>query len=394
MSKKIIGTITLQKGRERSLLNRHPWVFSGAVAQADGVTPGALVRVCAHDGSYLATGYANLENSLAIRLFSFANIDPFDALRANVRRAIAMRRVLFNERITDAVRLINGESDLLPGLIVDQYADVLVIQIGTRGMEMLREFIVEELSQQCSPRCIYEKSNLPSRKEEGLDPAECVRAGVLPERVKIRENKLLFEVTLQDSQKTGFFLDQRENRALIGSLSQGKDVLNLFSYTGGFSVYAGVFGARKVVSVDISADAIVGARRNLELNMISADRAPCVEADVFEYLRSSKESFDLVVLDPPAFAKKKGNVGQAAKGYHEINRQALKLVRPGGCLLTCSCSYHVDAELFQKIIFNAARELGRDVRIVQRHRMAFDHGVSVFHPEGDYLKSLLLQVGE
>ena len=392
MNSKARGIVVIKKGRERSLQNRHPWIFSGAVQSISDSPDGSVCEVHSSTGEFLALGYFNKRSSLTGRIISFAKGSPEEIVKSLVRRSIEVRKGFFNESVTNAYRLINGEGDGLPGLIVDKYRDVLVLQCGTLGIELLKPTIVEELKKILSPKAIFEKSKLPSRKEEGLEDREELLFGEEIPDVEILENGNKFVVAFHDSQKTGFFLDQREMRSLVGTLSKGRGVLNCFSYTGGFSVYAAKGGATRTVSVDISDGATALAKNNLALNGFEGKSHECYAADVFDYLRQSAKGFDLIILDPPAFAKKKDHVSQAAKGYNEINRVALQNLAPGGILVTCSCSHFMEEELFQKILFSAARDAGKNVRIIHRHRQAFDHPISVYHPEGEYLKSLVLLV--
>ncbi len=356
------------------------------------VPDGSVCEIHSSKGEFLALGYFNKRSSIIGRILSFSKGSPEEIVRGLVRKAIAARKGFFSEAVTNAYRLINGEGDGLPGLIVDKYRDVVVVQCGTLGMELLKPVVIDELGKILSPRAIYEKSKLPSRKEEGLEDREALLSGEDVGEVEVVENGHKFLVSLHDSQKTGFFLDQREMRALVGTLSKGRSVLNCFSYTGGFSVYAAKGGASRTVSVDISESATTLAKENLSRNGFEGEPHKCVAADVFDFLRSSSKGFDLIILDPPAFAKKKDHVSQAAKGYNDINRVALQNIAPGGILVTCSCSHFMEEELFQKILFSAARDAGKNVRIIHRHRQAFDHPISVYHPEGEYLKSLVLLV--
>jgi 23S rRNA (cytosine1962-C5)-methyltransferase len=386
-------SVILKKGRERSLQNRHPWIFSGAIERLPEFEDGAILRVKSAGGELLGSGYFNRRSSIIGRMIAWGDADPLTSVRQNFMNALAFRGGVFDEARTNAYRLINGEGDGIPGLIVDRYADLIVLQVGTLGIERLKNIILEEISTRVKPKAIYEKSLLPSRKDEGLEEFAGALRGEIPSEVSVRENGLLFSVSPEHSQKTGLFLDQREMRSLVGNIARNRSVLNCFSYTGGFSVYAAAGGAASVTSVDISKDAIEGAKRNFSLNGLENIKHTAVSADVFEYLRSVTEEFDLIILDPPAFAKRKDHINQAAKGYNDINRVAMQKIKKGGILVTCSCSHFMEPALFQKIIFSAARDAGKFARIVDRHHQAWDHPISVFHPEGEYLKSLVVQVG-
>jgi 23S rRNA (cytosine1962-C5)-methyltransferase len=326
-------------------------------------------------------------------MVAFGDTDPYTAIRQNLTHAVAFRRKHFDPAQTNAVRLVNGEGDMLPGLIVDQYADVLVMQISTLGMERLKPFVLETLVELTQPRAIYEKSDIAARYEEGLTDF----AGLIYGRdfgpLVVTEYGLRFHVDIKHGQKTGLFLDQREMRALVERLCTGRRVLNGFAYTGGFSLYAHRGRAQRVVSVDSSGSALKLAQSNHALNGFSVTDDDFVEADMFTYLRRLEAAaFDFIILDPPALARKREDVLRAGRAYKDLNRLAIAKVAPGGLVLTSSCSHFVDEKLFGQIVFQAACEAGRQVRIIHRHRQAFDHPVNVFHPEGSYLKSLLLSV--
>lgn len=382
-----LKTLRLKPGKEKPLLNCHHWIFSGAIAEMPTFNSGDILAVESHAGKPLGYAYFNNKGSISGRMISFGP-PPLEAIETALLNAISLRRSFFDEKTT-AYRLINGEGDCLPGLIVDKYADTLVIQITTAGMEKLKSFVVEILTRELKPSGILEKSLSPSRKEEGLKPHQEILMGKVEERIQILENGLKFYVDPINGQKTGFFLDQREMRAFVGSLKR-KKVLNCFSYTGGFSLYALAGGAAQVDSVDISKESLELAKENCALN--NFEGANFYAEDVFEFLRARELDYDLVILDPPAFAKRAKDVVMAARGYKEINRIALQKMPPGSILITCSCSYFVDEKLFQQVIFQAASEAKRKVRIIEKHRQAHDHPVNLFHPEGNYLKSLVLAI--
>ncbi len=384
-------SVILKKGKERAIKNRHHWIFSGAVESMPSFENGGVLPVRSAEGEFLGYAYFNTNSSIVGRMLSFDETPPEKAIEESIESALALRRVFFNES-TNAYRLINAEGDRLPGLIVDRYDDVLVIQVATLGMEKLKRFVIEILLKKLSPRTIYEKSILPSRREDGLDDFEGLIWGEPVETVEIMEHGLRFLVEIPGSQKTGFFLDQREMRRFVGSLAEGRKVLNAFSYTGAFSVYARRAGAVLVDSVDTSERAIELAKKNLRFNGFDTGEDRFYVQDVFDYLRSETPAYDFIILDPPAFAKKKVDVIQACRGYKDINRLAIKRAAPGSFLLTFSCSFFVAEDLFQKVIFEAAREASRRVRIMQRHHQAFDHPVNIFHPESAYLKGFLLYI--
>jgi len=384
-------SVTLKAGKDKAVRNRHHWIFSGAIAHFPECEEGAILDVYSSGGDLLGAGYFTRRGSIAGRMLSFDDTPPLEAVKASIASAVALRKRLFDTKVTNAYRLINGEGDSLPGLIADLYGDVVVIQISTAGMDRLREVIVDAISETAAPRAIYEKSGGSARRSEGLSDVNQVLKGQIPDRVEAHEGGYRFFVDVVGGQKTGFFLDQREMRRQIGELSRGKRVLNCFGYTGGFSVYAAGGGASEVVTVDISVGALALARENMALNGFEAGPESFVEADLFTYLREEKElPYDVIVLDPPAFAKRKGDVVKACRGYKDLNRLVMEKMPKGALLLTSSCSYHVDAKLFQTVVFQAAVEAGRSARIIGRHRLAADHPINLHHPEGDYLTSLVL----
>jgi 23S rRNA (cytosine1962-C5)-methyltransferase len=388
MDKKVI----LKPGKEKAVLKQHPWIFSGAIASSSPFENGDILSVYSSSGQFLAKAYFHSQNSIAGRILTFEDEPIESAIEKRIDRAIALRNTLFDREETNAFRLVNAEGDELPGLIADLYDDVLVLQINTFGMAQLRPLLVELFCKKLSLKGIYEKSNSFSRRLEGLSDSQKVLFGECPKEVLVKENGLLFLVPIQDGQKTGFFLDQREMRQCIEQYSANKKVLNCFSYTGGFSLFALRAGASHVTSVDSSAEACHIARENTILNHFDVNKHNVVISDVFDFLKTQPLDFDLIILDPPAFAKKRGDVSQACRGYKEINRLAIEKMPKGSILLTCSCSHFIDPALFQNLLFQAALEAKRSVKIISRHLQAGDHPISLFHPEGDYLKSLLLHI--
>lgn len=384
----------LQKGKERPVRNRHPWIFSGAIDRIDeGFEAGDLVRVLSDKEEFLGIGYLNPESQIVVRMLAFedAVIDEsfFDA---KIARAIEMRQQ-FMPPATNAYRLIHSEGDFLSGLTVDVYGDFLVAEFNTAGIDAWKPAIVRCLQKYFPSHSIFERSDSDLRKWEGLKRSVGVLSGQEPpDAIEILENGLRFGVDIQGGQKTGFFLDQRENREAVRGLAAGKRVLNCFAYTGGFSVYAAKGGAREVVSVESSESAVAMGRKNFERNSLGAEHGVWAQQDVFDYLRSTKKEFDLIILDPPAFCKSKNQIQPAARGYKDINLQALKQLPKGGLLFTFSCSSYITPDLFQKIIFGAASDAKRDVRILKKTSHAFDHPINIYHPEGEYLKGLLCEV--
>lgn len=384
-------SLILLPGKEKPLLQRHHWIFSGAVKNFPEVENGSLVAVKDYRGNHLGYAYVNRCCSIVGRMVSFGSELPEKALEVNLERAIKLREIFFREE-TNAYRLINGEGDNLPGLIVDRYNDVLVIQITTLGMEKLKLWLLERLISRLKPRSILERSLGPSRQEEGLDDYEAWIYGEALFTTEITENQTRFIIDFTHAQKTGFYLDQREMRKLVRQMAKGRKVLDCFAYTGAFSVNALMGGAEQVELVESSAHSLTVAKKNLEVNGFKPEVYALHNDDVFTFLRQSKIEADFIILDPPAFAKKKGDVIAACRGYKDINRLALHHLPPEGVLLSFSCSHYVDDNLFQKVIFEAALEAGRRVRLLQRMRHSFDHPINIFHPESHYLKGFLLYV--
>lgn len=386
--------VMLKKRREQRVQEGHPWVFSGALAEMPGnIPPGSVVDVVDANAEFVARGYYNPASGIPVRVLTRDMGEAVDAafFVRRIQRAYEMRRALIDARVTNAYRIIHGESDFLPGLIVDRYADFVVVQFHTLGMAQQQEAVIAALEQVVKPTGIYERSDVGTRIPEGLgDFPVGVRSGEEPpEWIEIMENRIGFFVDIREGQKTGFFLDQRENRWLVQQLARGKEVLNCFSYSGGFSVYAAQGKAERVTSVDVSDKAIALARRNLELNRFDPDEHPCVEANVFDFLkacRDEKRMYDLVIVDPPAFVKSQSALKNATRAYISLNRKAMEVLRPGGILVSASCSTQVDYEAFCTILRHAATGAGRDLQLFKSHLQAVDHPFSTAFPEGRYLK--------
>lgn len=388
MDKKVI----LKPGKEKAVLKQHPWIFSGAIASLPLFENGDILPVYSASGQFLAKAYFHTQNSIAGRILTFKDEPIEEAIEKCIDRAIALRNTLFDKEKTNAFRLVNAEGDELPGFIADLYDDILVLQINTFGMAQLKPLLVDLFCKKLHLKGIYEKSTSHSRRLEGLGDCQETLFGDCPKEVLVKENGLLFLVPIQEGQKTGFFLDQREMRSSIAPYAASKKVLNCFSYTGGFSLFALRAGASHVTSVDSSPEACHIAKENTLLNHFSTEKHTVIISDVFDFLKSNAMDFDLIILDPPAFAKKRSDVSQACRGYKEINRLAIEKMPKGALLLTCSCSHFIDPSLFQNLLFQAALEARRSVKIVSRHQQAKDHPISLFHPEGEYLKGLLLHV--
>jgi 23S rRNA (cytosine1962-C5)-methyltransferase len=392
--------LILKPGREKSLLRRHPWVFSGAVARVDGnPETGDTVAVRAAGGEFLACAAYSPVSQIRARVWSWDENERIDGefLRARLSGAVEGRARLISAETGDAMRLVHGESDGLPGVIADRYGDVIVLQLLSAGAERWRAELANGLRDLTGCACVFERSDADVRELEGLPVKSGVLYGALSAAgVRIREHRLVYGVDVVHGHKTGFYLDQRDNRKRIGELVQGREVLNCFCYTGGFTLNALAGGAASVLSVDSSAEAIAQAKDNIARNDLDAARAEWEQADVFRYLRTLRDqgrNFDLVVLDPPKFAPTAAFAEKAARGYKDINLLALKLLRRGGLLASFSCSGGVSAELFQKILAGAALDAGAEASIVGRFTAAADHPVLLSFPEGDYLKGLLLRRG-
>lgn len=386
--------LQLKPGREVPLRNLHPWIFTGAVEAFPDAEDGSIVEVRSAENHVLGFATVNRKTSIGARMISFKPGDPLEAVRKNILSAVELRRGLFDPSETTAFRIINSEGDNLPGFIVDKYADVLVLQVSTLGAERLKSFVLEVLVDLLKPSAIYEKSGGMARRKEGLEDFEGWIVGSVPEPLEVLESGLRFRVSFTGSQKTGLFLDQRTMRLLVRSLAKGRTVLDCFSYVGGFAVSALAGGAVAADFVDSDAKAIAQAKGNSALNGFSEDHFEGYTEDVFHFLERATlpRSYDCIILDPPAFAKRGSDVENALKGYTSLNRLALEHLPGGSLLLTGSCSYHIDRTLFQTAVFHAARQAHRSVRILHYHRLAFDHPINLYHPEGDYLKSLLLFV--
>ena len=395
-----MATLTLHPGKEKSVLRRHPWLFSGSIAQLDGrARPGDAVDVVSYQGRPLARAAWSPASQIRARIWSFDADETIDHafFKRRVAASVARRAALPELAGQQGLRLIHAESDGLPGVIADRYGDTVVVQLTTAGADKWRAAIADSLQKATGCARIYERSDVEVRSLEGLEPVTGWLHGTASDdELVIEENGVKMAVDFLAGHKTGFYLDQRENRRRVAELARGRRVLNCFCYTAGFSLQALAGGAREVVSMDSSGPALATAQRNLALNpQLDASRAIWREADVFAELRNmrvSGESFDLIVLDPPKFAHTAAHAERAARAYKDINVQALRLLAPGGLLMSYSCSGGVSPELFQKIVADAALDAKRTARIVQRLQGAADHPVDLAFPEGEYLKGLLLQL--
>ncbi len=384
--------IRLKPGRDKSIRNGHPWIFSGGIqSQWGDPSPGDLIAVESSDGRLLGVGFYNPESQIRVRVVPGAGLDSERSFWfARLDRCLSRRASL--RKITNSFRIVHGESDGMPGLVIDLYDTVAVVQLSSIGTanrwEIIRDWIVTTLR----PSAIVERSESPSLRAEGLRrPAGSIWWGGSPMPLMITEYRRHFWVDTVSGQKTGFFNDQRDNRKRVSELGHGR-VLNLFSFSGGFTVAAALNGA-STVSVDSSAAAIDGVHQNLHANGVLVDAHQTITADVFDYLRAETDAeYDLVIVDPPALVKRQADVNKGARAYKDVNRLAFQRVTPGGLMLTCSCSQFVDWTLFRQIVFAAAVESGRDVQIVGQFTQPSDHPVNICFPEGEYLKTLLLRV--
>lgn len=386
--------LVLKSGRERSLVNRHPWVFSGAVKQLPKAENGEIVKVVTNHGDCLGYGFFSPDSQITCRVFEFtANEITLDShfWKSKIQSAFHLRQRLIRFEHTDCYRLIHAEGDFFPGIIVDIYGPVAVVQLLIKGTERISNFIFEGLNE-LGYEYIYLKTKQNTQLLEQVEQGSRWLDAACPMPIRVKENGVLMEVNVETGQKTGFFLDQRENRRILGTYSAGKKVLNTFSYSGGFSLYALRAGAELVHSVDSSKEAIALCDANVNLNQYGGTHESYVE-DVFDFLkRAASDFYDIIILDPPAFAKHARAVDNAARGYKNLNLIGFQKIRKGGLIFTYSCSQHIDKDLFRKIVFSAAADSGRNVRILQQLSQPEDHPINIYHPEGEYLKGLLLEV--
>ncbi|GAB4417544.1 MAG: 23S rRNA (cytosine(1962)-C(5))-methyltransferase RlmI [Anaerolineales bacterium] len=390
--------LILKRGREKSLQRRHPWIFSGAVHHIDGeIASGETINLLSLKGDFLAKAAYSPHSQIRARVWTFDD-ETVDAnfFRKKIHASLVTRQRLFNATQTDAYRLIHAESDGIPGLVVDRYGDVLVLSALTAGAEFWKDTFADILREETGLSVIYERSDADVRKLEGLEPKTGLLRGQLSAfTFPIHEYGLEFKLDLESGHKTGFYIDQRDNRLRVRELAKDRDVLDCFSYSGGFSVNALAGGAKSVLTVDASAEALALAKQNVAANDLPSDRVSFLEGDVFQLLRKFRDegrTFDMIVLDPPKFAPTAAQVKRASRGYKDINLLAFKLLRPGGILVTFSCSGGVDAFLFQKIVASAALDAGVNAQIVQYLAQGADHPVALNFPEGAYLKGLVCVV--
>lgn len=385
-----IAQVILKPEKEKPVKKLHPWIFSGAIERIEGYEfPGQVCHIFSNSGEFLGTGFVNKKSGIVCRLFTKDRVNRVEhIIRERLINAIKRRERL--KSITNCIRYVHGEGDGLPGLIIDGYDDVVVFQIISAALENYRELIVETIIEEMKPSSIYERSDSSYRGEEGLNIRKGHVFGKEVEEVVIREHHARFTINITKGHKTGFYIDQRDNRKILGDYARDKDVCDCFCYTGGFSVYAGLNNAKSLTLVDSSKPALELAEKNLRMNGITEFKT--IRANAFDFLRKTKDDFDIVILDPPSFVKKIKYLHRAIKGYKDINIYGIKRVRKGGYLFTFACSHHMTIDLFQQVIFYAASDVGRPARIIRRFHQPEDHPFSIYHPEGEYLKGLLLQI--
>ena len=391
--------IKLKKGKEKAVNQRHPWVFSGALDKVKGKPEnGEVVRVVSASDEFLAYGYYNDQSRVAVRLLEWDEnvaID-FDWYEQKIKSAIAGRSDLLTSEETTSCRLIFSEADFLPGLIVDRYADFLSLQILSSGIEKAQKSIIEILVKHLSPKGIFDRSDATSRTHEGIAAENGLLWGEAPaEFIAIKENGITYHINIAEGQKSGFYCDQRDNRKILASYTKGKNVLDCFSYSGGFTLNAFAEGANQVTSVDSSALALETLQQNMVLNQFDAAKQISIQSDVNKQLRAFTDegkTFDVVILDPPKYAPSRSAVDRAARAYKDLNRRGLMLLESGGLLATFSCSGAVDIDTFKNIIAWAALDAGKEVQIIKQFCQPEDHPIRLSFPEGEYLKGLLVRV--
>ena len=392
-------SVILRKSADKFIKRKHPWIFSGAIEKVEGnPVNGKTVQIFTSDKKLMGLGGFSPSSQIRVRVWSFNPEEKIDVdfIIKKIDQAKSLRDKIINISSTNAYRIINSESDGLPGLIVDRYGEYLVCQFLSSGVEFLKVTITDVLNDIFKPKGIYERSDVDVREKEGLKPTKGLLRGKEPEElVEILENGFKFLVDIKEGHKTSFYLDQRDNRKLISEFAIEKMVLNCFSYTGGFSVYALASGSKSVTQIETSASALDLSIKNIELNKLDTNHVENINGDVFEVLRKfrdERKTFDVIILDPPKFAEFVSQIQKASRGYKDINLLAIKLLNPGGILFTFSCSGHISRELFQKIVSDAALDSGRDVKFMKQLTQSTDHPVSTNFPEGLYLKGLVCSV--
>lgn len=390
----VLPRVILQSGKEKPVLRGHPWVFSGAVAKIEGeISPGETVEVYSNVGHFLGRGYFNPHSQIIVRLLTQKKEELGERFfRERISRAAILREAWLTGK-TNAYRAINGEGDYLPGMIADRYGEVLVLQFLTAGTERLKGFFIDLVVDHFRPESVYERSDAGTRREEGLSESQGLLFGKeVPDRIETEEYGCRFRVNVKRGQKTGFYLDQRENRFSLQALSRGKKLLDCFCYTGAYAMHGGLGGAKELVLIDSSEEALSMAEEHFELNHLEKTPHRLIRGDAFEVMRGLDPEYDIILLDPPPFAKKKGHLAKASRGYKDLNLWALRLLKTEGLLFTFSCSQHISWSLFQQILFSAALDAGRKVQVLSRRGHPIDHPFHLFHPEGEYLKGMVCRV--
>ncbi|MFZ5364653.1 MAG: class I SAM-dependent rRNA methyltransferase [Patescibacteria group bacterium] len=384
-----IEKLTIFNKRVGPILGRHPWVFSRAIIKIpEGLESGMPVLLYGEQNNFLAQGYFNSYSQIAVRIWGYDEKEKVDDefFEKRISQALAIRKNFIDNKKTNAYRVINSENDFLPGLIADKYGDYLVLQFHTKGIEAWKDQIICAFKKILKPKGIYERSDIRVRDIEEADKKTGLLCGKVPEKIKISENGFKFWVNVISGQKTGFFLDQRDKRAALMKYCRGKTVLNCFSYTGGFSVYALAAGAKKVVSLDSSRPALEVAKENIELNKLDLKKCEFICDDAKKYLRETREKFDVIVLDPPAFVKDRKKLKEGIAGYKNINEAAMRLLGPGGILATCSCSAHLSLRDFRFALTEAAGRSKKSVQILETYTHGIDHVQLCSFSESEYLK--------
>ncbi|HEX9654571.1 MAG TPA: class I SAM-dependent rRNA methyltransferase [bacterium] len=391
--------VNLKTGKEKPVRLHHPWIFSGAIARAGGnPEPGEIVAINDAGGAFLAWGYYNPQSQIALRLLEWQQSAPVDEnwWRRKIGDAIHRRNHLFQRDDTDSFRLVHAEADFLPGLIVDKYADFVVLQSQTAGIDRVKQVVVDTLIETLKPAGIYERGDQTARRLEGLSHANGLLSGeTAPDLLEIKENGLRFLVNLRHGQKTGYYLDQRQNRQRVASFAKNRTMLDAFSYSGSFGLYGRIAGATSIICIDSSPTSLDLLKKNFGINSYQVVEDELVHGDVFQVLRKFHEegrAFDLIVLDPPKLAPTKAQAGQAQRAYKDLNLSAMKLLSPAGILATFSCSSGITIEGFQQIVAWAALDAGREVQIMERLSQGEDHPVRLAFPESQYLKGLICRI--
>ena len=394
-----MNQVRLKKGKEKAVLQLHPWIFSGAIENTKGkLENGEIVEVLDINKGFLAFGFYNSNSRVAVRLLEWNSEVAIDEAwwRLKVRKAVEARRPIFESEQTNTCRLIFSEADFMPGLIVDKYADFLSVQIHSSGIEKVKDVILDELQQLLQPTGIFERSDAGARSHEGLEPSSGTLLGAEPpEFVTVSENGVLYNVNIAEGQKSGFFCDQRDNRRIVAEHAKGKRVLDCFSYSGGFSLNSLKSGAKEVISVDSSALAIDTLKQNISLNKLDKLAHSVIQSDVNKQLRNFREAgekFDIVVLDPPKYAPSRSTLDKASRAYKDLNRLGMSLLESGGLLATFSCSGAVDINHFKQVLAWAALDAGKEIQFIYQFCQPEDHPVRASFPEGEYLKGLLCRV--